>query len=133
MTASVLRLDAPDGITGNELRAAGQDYPADVVQRYTAVPAGATDLALPVPAAGRATSPKSQMGNMEAGNAAECVAAAMAVANDVVPPAINTRNAIDGGRLNVSAAARKQPVNVAVSSVWSIGGQNAALVFRKVG
>jgi hypothetical protein len=27
---------------------------------------------------------------------------------------------------------RELPVNVAVSSVYSLGGQNAALVFRKV-
>ena len=41
VTSSVLRLDSVDGITGNELRAAGQDYPDEVVSRYTDVPAGA--------------------------------------------------------------------------------------------
>ena len=34
--------------------------------------------------------------------------------------------------LNVSPQARDQKVNVAVSSVYSIGGQNAALVFKGV-
>lgn len=71
--------------------------------------------------------PKSQIGNLEAGCAAECAFAALAVASDVVPPAINTANAA----LNLSKTARQQPVNVAISSVWSIGGQNAALVFKK--
>lgn len=71
--------------------------------------------------------PKSQTGNLEAGNAAECAFAALAVANDVVPPAINTNS----DKLNLAKSARQQPVNVAVSSVWSIGGQNAALVFKK--
>lgn len=76
--------------------------------------------------------PKSQTGTMEAGNAIDAAVAVMAVANGVVPPAINTSKIADGGTLNVSPVARQQAVSVAVSSVWSIGGQNAALVFRKV-
>jgi 3-oxoacyl-[acyl-carrier-protein] synthase II len=72
--------------------------------------------------------PKSQMGYLEAGNAAECAFAALSVANDMVPPAVNTSNA----QLNLSRSARAQKVNVAVSTVWSVGGQNAALVFRKI-
>lgn len=71
--------------------------------------------------------PKSQTGTLEAGSAIECAAAVLAVANDTVPPAINTTN----DHLNVAAQARRMAVEVAVSSVWSIGGQNAALVFRK--
>ncbi len=71
--------------------------------------------------------PKSQTGNIEAGNAAECAFAALAVSNDMVPPAINTSN----DKLNLARSARAQTVNVAVSTVWSIGGQNAALVFKK--
>ena len=35
-------------------------------------------------------------------------------------------------KLNVSHEARDAKVSVAVSSVYSLGGQNAALVFRKV-
>jgi 3-oxoacyl-[acyl-carrier-protein] synthase II len=72
--------------------------------------------------------PKSQTGNLEAGSAAECAFAALAVTNGVVPPAINTKS----DRLNVSATARNQPLNVAVSTVWSVGGQNATLVFKKI-
>jgi 3-oxoacyl-(acyl-carrier-protein) synthase len=72
--------------------------------------------------------PKSQTGNMEAGNAAECAFTALAVAGDVVPPSINSACS----QLNLSGSAREQKVNLAVSTVWSIGGQNAALVFRKI-
>jgi 3-oxoacyl-[acyl-carrier-protein] synthase II len=76
--------------------------------------------------------PKSQTGHLEAGSAVEVAFAALAIANDTVPPAINTTSVAGGHKLNLSVAARQQPVNVAVSSVWSIGGQNAALVFRRI-
>ena len=71
--------------------------------------------------------PKSQTGNMEAGSAVECAFAALAIANNTVPPAVNSRC----GKLNLSKTARQQQVNVVVSTVWSIGGQNAALVFKR--
>ena len=35
-------------------------------------------------------------------------------------------------KLNVKPEARDSEVNVSVSSVYSLGGQNAALVFKKV-
>lgn len=76
--------------------------------------------------------PKSQMGNLEAGSASECAFAALAIANDIIPPAIGTTSVIGGQKLNLSATARQQQVDVVVSSVWSVGGQNAALVFKKV-
>lgn len=42
VTADVSRLaDVPGGVTENRLRAAGTDYPAEIVRRYTSVPAGA--------------------------------------------------------------------------------------------
>ena len=42
VTAAMLRLDGGDDlITGNQLANAGQDYPADITARYTAVPEGA--------------------------------------------------------------------------------------------
>ena len=72
--------------------------------------------------------PTSQTGYMEAGSAVTAAVAVLAVANDVVPPAINSTNP----QLNLSPKARQQNVSLAVGSVWSIGGQNAALVFRKV-
>ena len=76
--------------------------------------------------------PKSQTGYLEAGNALDCVTAVMSVAHGMVPPAINTTNVIAGQCLNLAKTARPQDVEVAVSTVWSIGGQNASLVFKKV-
>ena len=46
--------------------------------------------------------------------------------------ALNTRKLRDGRKLNVAQQARDQKVNVAVSSVYSLGGQNAALVFKGI-
>ena len=42
VTASVpeVGVDKPGGVTENRLRAAGTDYPAEIVRRYTGVPAG---------------------------------------------------------------------------------------------
>ena len=46
VTASIQRLEDIDGgVTENRLRAAGRDYPADIVAKYTAVPFGAMGLA----------------------------------------------------------------------------------------
>jgi hypothetical protein len=39
---------------------------------------------------------------------------------------------VDGVKLNVAPEARQAKVGVTVSSVYSLGGQNAALVFRRV-
>jgi 3-oxoacyl-[acyl-carrier-protein] synthase II len=75
---------------------------------------------------------KAQIGNLAAGCGVDAAAAVLAVHHDRVPPAVNTRKVIDGGKLNVSYEARDANVNVAVSSVYSLGGQNAALVFRKI-
>ena len=75
---------------------------------------------------------KAQTGNVAAGSGIDAATAALGVFHGVVPPAKNTANPIDGLTLNVSAQSRQQPVNVAVSSVYSLGGQNAALVFKKV-
>ncbi|HYO07820.1 MAG TPA: beta-ketoacyl synthase N-terminal-like domain-containing protein [Tepidisphaeraceae bacterium] len=75
---------------------------------------------------------KAQIGSLAAGNGAEAAATLLAIRDNKVPPALNTRRPLDGQKLNVSPAAREQKVDVAVSSVYSIGGQNAALVFRRV-
>jgi 3-oxoacyl-[acyl-carrier-protein] synthase II len=75
---------------------------------------------------------KAQTGNVAAGSGIDAATAALSVFHGVVPPAKNTAKPIDGLALNVSAESRQQPVNVAVSSVYSLGGQNAALVFKKV-
>ncbi len=75
---------------------------------------------------------KSQIGNLAAGCGADAAAAVLALHHNQVPPAINTARQIDGATLNVAANARDAKINVAVSSTYSLGGQNAALVFKKV-
>jgi 3-oxoacyl-[acyl-carrier-protein] synthase II len=75
---------------------------------------------------------KSQIGNLGAGCGADAAAAALSVHSGKIPPATNTRNVLDHEPLNVRAEMRELPVNFAVSSVYSLGGQNAALVFRRV-
>ncbi len=76
---------------------------------------------------------KAQTGNLAAGSGVDAAAALLAVNTGKVPGAINTNHVIDGGKLNIKREARELPVNIAVSSVYSLGGQNAALVFKKVG
>jgi 3-oxoacyl-[acyl-carrier-protein] synthase II len=75
---------------------------------------------------------KGQLGSLAAGSGAEAVAALLAVKHGRIPPAINTRKPLDNRKLNVSANARDHKINVAVSSVYSLGGQNAALVFKAI-
>jgi 3-oxoacyl-(acyl-carrier-protein) synthase len=75
---------------------------------------------------------KAQTGSLAAGNGVEPVAAVLAVHEGKIPPAINTRKTLDGRKLNVAAEARDAKLNVVVSSVYSLGGQNAALVFKKI-
>jgi 3-oxoacyl-[acyl-carrier-protein] synthase II len=74
---------------------------------------------------------KSQIGCLGAGCGADAAAAVLSIDSNKIPPAVNTLKAIDGQKLNVAPATREQNVNVAVSSVYSLGGQNAALVFRR--
>jgi 3-oxoacyl-(acyl-carrier-protein) synthase len=61
----------------------------------------------------------------------DAAAAVLSVQHDKIPPSVNTRKPRDGIKLNVSQESRDATINVAVSSVFSLGGQNAALVFRK--
>jgi 3-oxoacyl-[acyl-carrier-protein] synthase II len=74
---------------------------------------------------------KAQTGSLAAGSGVEAVAAVMAVAEGKLPPSVNTRKPARGQTLNIDPAARDAKVDVAVSSVYSLGGQNAALVFRR--
>jgi 3-oxoacyl-(acyl-carrier-protein) synthase len=69
---------------------------------------------------------------MAAGSGVDAATAVLAVSHGVVPAAINTKRVIDGQSLNVSGAVREMAVGVVVSSVYSLGGQNAALVFKRV-
>jgi 3-oxoacyl-[acyl-carrier-protein] synthase II len=75
---------------------------------------------------------KTQIGNLAAGSGAETAAALFGIRDGKIPPALNTRKVRDGKKLNVAPQTREQSVKVSVSSVYSIGGQNAALVFKKV-
>jgi 3-oxoacyl-[acyl-carrier-protein] synthase II len=75
---------------------------------------------------------KSQIGNLSAGTGVDAVAAVMSLASGKVPPATNTVHPIDGVKLNVSQSARDAKLQTAVSSVYSLGGQNASLVFKAV-
>jgi 3-oxoacyl-[acyl-carrier-protein] synthase II len=74
---------------------------------------------------------KGQIGNLAAGSGVDAAAAALGLYHNKIPPARNTQRKIDVS-LNTSPEARDAEVNVAVSSVYSLGGQNAALVFKKV-
>ena len=75
---------------------------------------------------------KAQIGNLAAGCGVDAAAAVLALHNNKIPPARNTAKPISDHPLNVSPEAREAKVNVAVTSVYSLGGQNAALVIRKV-
>lgn len=75
---------------------------------------------------------KAQTGNLNAGTGVDAATAALSVHHNKVAPAVNTKKLIDGATLNVSATSREAKVNLAVTSTYSLGGQNAALVFRKV-
>jgi 3-oxoacyl-[acyl-carrier-protein] synthase II len=76
---------------------------------------------------------KAQMGTLAAGSGVDAAAAVLAVHEGKIPPSLNTRSPIDGAKLNVAPETREADVTVSVSSVYSLGGQNAALVFRRVG
>jgi 3-oxoacyl-[acyl-carrier-protein] synthase II len=71
---------------------------------------------------------KAQIGNIAAGAGVDAAAAVLALSHNSIPAAINTPRPVTA--LNVSKKLREIPVNVAVSSVYSLGGQNAALVFK---
>jgi 3-oxoacyl-[acyl-carrier-protein] synthase II len=78
------------------------------------------------------TATKAQIGLLGAGCGVDAAAAALSIHHGKIPPAVNTRKVVDGQELNVSAVARDAKLNIAVSSVSSLGGQNAALVFRRI-
>jgi 3-oxoacyl-[acyl-carrier-protein] synthase II len=74
---------------------------------------------------------KAQTCSLAAGSGVEAGTAALAINAGKIPPSVNTIKAADSSRLNVSAEARDGKINVCVSSVYSLGGQNAALVFKR--
>ncbi|HEY1921229.1 MAG TPA: beta-ketoacyl-[acyl-carrier-protein] synthase family protein [Tepidisphaeraceae bacterium] len=75
---------------------------------------------------------KAQTGTMAAGSGVEVGTAVLAMGEQKIPPSINTKKPIDGIKLNVSAETRDANIGLAVSSVYSLGGQNAALVFKRM-
>jgi len=75
---------------------------------------------------------KAQIGNVAAGSGVDAAATVLALHHGHIPGAPNTRKIIDGAKLNVRPEIRDARVDVAVSSVYSLGGQNAALVFRRI-
>lgn len=75
---------------------------------------------------------KAQIGNLAAGSGVDAAAAVLGLYHDRIPAAVNTHKIVNGEKLNISPEVRQQPVNVSVSNVYSLGGQNAALVFRKI-
>jgi 3-oxoacyl-[acyl-carrier-protein] synthase II len=75
---------------------------------------------------------KSQTGNLAAGSGVDIAAAVLSLHHDVAPPAINTIEQIDGAKFNVSREARPLKLNTALTTTYALGGQNAALVFRKL-
>lgn len=76
---------------------------------------------------------KPRTGALSAGCGVDVAGAVLSIAHRKIPPAPNVPAASDGQALNVSPEPRDADVRVAVSSVYSVGGQNAALVFRAAG
>jgi 3-oxoacyl-[acyl-carrier-protein] synthase II len=75
---------------------------------------------------------KAQTGNLAAGSGVDAAAAVLGLHHGVIPPAKNTRQTVEGIKLNAVPESRQAKVDVAVSSVYSLGGQNAALVFKRI-
>lgn len=75
---------------------------------------------------------KGQISYLGAGVGVDAAAAVLAIHSGKIPPAVNSKKIIDGQKLNVSPQYREIAAEVAVSTVYSLGGQNAALVFRKI-
>lgn len=76
---------------------------------------------------------KAQIGNVAAGSGIDAAAAVLSLHHGRIPGSVNTKKVTDGIKLNVRPEVRDVKIDIAVSSVYSLGGQNAALVFRRVG
>jgi 3-oxoacyl-[acyl-carrier-protein] synthase II len=75
---------------------------------------------------------KAQIGNLAAGNGVDAATAVLCLHDGKIPAAINTRKQAGPRKLNVSTEVREARIEVAVSTVYSLGGQNASLVFKRV-
>ncbi|MDR1701734.1 MAG: beta-ketoacyl-ACP synthase II [Sporomusaceae bacterium] len=76
---------------------------------------------------------KSMIGHLlGAAGAVECIATALTLYHDLIPPTINYENPDPELDLDyVPNTARKQVVNVAMSNSFGFGGHNASLLLRK--
>jgi 3-oxoacyl-[acyl-carrier-protein] synthase II len=74
---------------------------------------------------------KAQTGCLAAGCGIDAAATVLAIKHNTVPPAVNTKRPHDGFALNVSPESRTAQIDIALSSTYSLGGQNAALVFKR--
>jgi 3-oxoacyl-[acyl-carrier-protein] synthase II len=74
---------------------------------------------------------KAQTGNLGAGNGLEVAATVLSLHHQTLCPAVNTVDCMGGMRLNAAPMARKAEIKAALSSAYSLGGQNAALLFRR--
>ena len=75
---------------------------------------------------------KAQTGNLAAGSGVDAAATVLSLYHGRIPASINSRKIMDGVSLNVKPEVRDAKIDLAVSSVYSLGGQNAALVFRRI-
>ncbi|HZK81046.1 MAG TPA: beta-ketoacyl synthase N-terminal-like domain-containing protein, partial [Humisphaera sp.] len=75
---------------------------------------------------------KGQISSLAAGCGVDAAAAVLALHHGKIPGAVNLDHAAGDAKLNIHPTARNSNFDVSVSSVYSLGGQNAALVFRKV-
>ncbi len=75
---------------------------------------------------------KAQVGNLAAGSGVDAATAVLSLHHGKIPGAVNTKKVIDGQTLNIKPEPRDAALNTAVSSVYSLGGQNAALVFKRI-
>lgn len=74
---------------------------------------------------------KAQTGNLGAGNGLEAAATVLALHHNMLCPAVNTARTVEGRALNTSPVARPAKIDTAMSTAFSLGGQNAAIVFRR--
>jgi len=75
---------------------------------------------------------KAQIGNLAAGCGVDAAAAVLALHHNKIPGAPNTKKIQGDLKLNIAPEPRDAEIDVSISSVYSLGGQNAALVFRKL-
>jgi 3-oxoacyl-[acyl-carrier-protein] synthase II len=75
---------------------------------------------------------KAQVGSLAAGGGVEVAATVLALHHGCVPAGVNTAKVLDGAKLNIRREVRDAKIDFAVTSVYSLGGQNASLVFKRV-